>query len=113
MSYRLEKINELIKRELGNIFLKDIDFELGVLVTILDVETTADLRQAAVTFSVLPCGRGQKILNNLNARIFFIQQLLNKKLKMHPVPKISFVLNADEAVGQRMDVLLGKIKEGG
>lgn len=112
MSYRLEKINELIKRELAEILLKEGDFAPDVLVTVLDVQTTLDLRQAAVTFSVLPTAESTRILDNLSARIFFLQQRLNKKLKMHPVPQIKFVLNKTEAEGQRTEELLHNLKEG-
>lgn len=111
MSYRLKKINELIKRELGKILLEEGDFGAGVLVTILQVQTTEDLKEAAVTFSVLPTEKGDGVLKNLSARIFFLQQQLNKKLKMRPVPRIRFVLNTAESESQKIEGLLEKIKQ--
>ncbi len=111
MAYRLEKVNELIKRELGKILLEEGNFGSGVFVTILDVETSVDLRQAGVTFSVLPTAKGDKLLVNLNARVPFFQQLLNKKLKMRPVPKIRFVLDKTEAEGQKIETLLRNLKK--
>ncbi len=111
MAYRLEKINELIKRELSKILLEEGESEPGTLVTILEAQTTLDLREAAVFFSVLPTAKSERVFNNLSARIFFIQQLLNKKLRMRPVPRIRFVLNTTESESQKIDGLLEKIKQ--
>lgn len=111
MSHRLQKINELIKRELGKILFEESDFGAGILVTVLRAETTEDLKEATVTFSVLPAAQGPAVLKNLSLRLFFIQQQLNKKLKMHPVPKIRFNLNADEVESQRVDELSRNLEE--
>jgi len=111
LSYRLQKINELIKRELGKILLEEGDFGAGILVTVLRTQTTEDFKEAAVTFSVLPATKGPAVLKNLSSRLFFIQRQLNKKLKMHPVPKIRFILNVDEAESQRVDELLHNLEE--
>jgi len=111
MPHRLEKINELIKRELGRILLEEGNFSPGVLVTILAVRTGADLEEAAVTFSVLPANQCSKILANLENRIFFLQQCLNKKLRMRPVPKIRFVLDETEGESQKVETLLEKLRQ--
>jgi ribosome-binding factor A len=111
MSHRLEKINELIKQELGKIFLEEEEFDPDVLVTILNVKTSQDLLQATVIFSVWPTQQGEKILKKLSRHIFHIQQILNKKIRMRPVPKICFVLNADEAESQKIETLIEAIKQ--
>ena len=54
MSYRLEKINKLLRREINQIFLREIEFGNDVLITVTEVRTTADLRQAKIMVSVLP-----------------------------------------------------------
>lgn len=109
MAYKLAKINELIKEELSNILLREEEFGEGVLATILAVDTTEDQKEATIIFSVWPDNRGREILRKLNAHIWQIQQFLNKRLKIHPVPKIRFSLNTDEAESQRIEELLNKI----
>ena len=111
MSHKLEKINELIKQELGNILLREEEFGQGVLASILDVKTSPDQLNATVIFSVWPDDKGPEVLKNLNARIWHLQQSLNKRLKIHPVPKMRFVLNTDEAESQKIDTLIQKVKQ--
>jgi len=109
MSYRLEKINELIKQELGKIFLKEGDFEPGILVTIMAVETSKDLLHSKVIISVFPDKTAQKTMEYIERRVYFFQQELNHRLKMHPVPKIRFVLNRVESESEEIERLIGKI----
>lgn len=110
MSHRIPKVNELIKQELGKIIFLNEDFGPGVLVTVLDVKTSADLLHSNVIFSVFPTQKGQLVLKKLQAHIGGLQQSLNRILRMRPVPKINFVFNNDETASQRIDELLEEIK---
>ena len=91
MSQRLPQINELIKRELSQILLREVDFPKGILVTIIKVETSSDISQVKVWASTIPEKQADMVLQILNKQIYFIQQYLNKQLKMRPVPKIKFM----------------------
>lgn len=109
--HRLEKINELIKQELGKIIFKEEDFGLGVLATILAAETSEDLRHCGVTVSVFPDKAAPKIMEKLQRHVYFLQQQLNQKLKMHPVPQIRFILNKTESESEKIERLIEKNKE--
>ncbi|MBU3901507.1 ribosome-binding factor A [Patescibacteria group bacterium] len=111
MSHKLAKINELIKQEFSQILLREEEFGQGVLTTILSVATTADQKETNVIFSVWPDNKADEVLKKLNAHIWHLQQFLNKRLPIHPVPKIRFTLNTDEAAGQRVEELIQKNKE--
>ena len=111
MAHKLEKINELIKQELNQILLREEEFGEGVLATILDVDTTEDQKEATVTFSVWPDKKRDEVLKKLNAHIWHLQQGINKRLQIHPVPKMRFVINTDEAESQKIEELIQKIKE--
>lgn len=110
MSHRLARINELIRQELGKIIFEQEEFGSGVLVTLMAAETSQDLRHTTLTFSVFPTERGEIVLKKLSAHVFNLQQQLNKKVKMHPVPKIRFVLDSTESESQKINNLLEKIK---
>jgi ribosome-binding factor A len=109
MSHRLEKINELIRIELGKILLEEEEFGSGVLVTLLQVKTSADLRDASVILSVFPTEKEAWVIKKLESHIFGLQQLLNKKIQTRTVPKIRFILNSDEAESQKIETLIKKI----
>lgn len=111
MFHKIAKINELIKHEFSQILLREEEFGQGVLVTILSVATTADQKEATVIFSVWPDNKSGPVLKRLNTHIWHLQQLLNKRLSIHPVPKMRFVMNADETASQRVEELINKIED--
>ncbi len=111
MSHKIAKVNEVLKQELGKILLREEEFGQGVLTTILTVATSPDQREATIVFSVWPDNKGKEVLKKLNALIWHLQQLINKHLQIHPVPKMRFVINTDEAVSQQVDTLIAKIKK--
>ncbi len=87
---RIQRVNQLIKKELSQILLREIEFPRDVLVTVTRVETSADLNQTKVFISALPENQSEKVLSLLNRQIYEIQQELNKRLKMKFIPKIEF-----------------------
>jgi ribosome-binding factor A len=111
MSRRIERVNQLIKKELSEIFLKEADFGKGILVTITRVEASSNLIQAKVYISVFPKTKAQKILKNLSMRIYDIQQMLNKRLKMRPIPKIKFIEEKKTAEAARIEQLLAELQK--
>jgi ribosome-binding factor A len=111
MTHRLEKINELIRQELGKIIFCQEELEPGILLTVMAVKASEDLLHANITISVFPAQKGKQVLKRLEAHIFGLQQSLNKKLKIHPVPKIRFVLDSTEAKSQEVESLIEKIKK--
>jgi len=54
MNKRILRINSLIRDELSNILLREVEFPDGVLATITRVEVSDDLFNASVYISVLP-----------------------------------------------------------
>lgn len=108
---RILQINELIKRELGGIILKEIEFPTGTLFTITRVETSSNLIQSKIYISVIPENQFLKVFQILNKRIFFIQQGMNKRLKMRPTPKIKFVEEKETEKANKVEELLEKAKK--
>ncbi len=108
---RIQQVNQLIKKELGQIILREGDFSKNVLVTITRVETSRNLIHAKVYVSVLPETQSGKILEILSRQIFDIQQLLNKRLRMRPIPKIMFIEEKQTAEAGKIEQLLQEIKD--
>ena len=88
MSQRLDKINELMKREISLIVQKDFEFK-NALVTISDVEVTHDLREAKVFVSVLG-GHMAKVLAKLTSNKGSIQSRVNKRITLRCTPVLMF-----------------------
>ena len=108
---RIQQVNQLIKKELGQIILKKGDLPKNALVTLTRVETSRNLIDTRVYVSVLPEDQSQIILEILKRKIFNIQQLLNKRLRMRPIPKITFVEEKETAQAGKIEQLLKEIKD--
>jgi len=110
-SRRIKKINELIKRELGKIILKEIGFPKNILVTLTHTQTSKDLSECKVFVSVFPEKETENVLKILNKEIYTIQQVLNNRLFMKPIPKIKFLQDKELKKAQRVDKLLNEMKD--
>lgn len=111
MSKRIQRVNSLIKKELSQILFKEVDFPDNVLVTITRVETSSNLFQSKVYISVLPESQTKKILTILNKIIYGLQQRINTRLKMRPVPRIKFVKEEKTREAARIEELLEELKK--
>ncbi|MCK4859094.1 MAG: ribosome-binding factor A [Candidatus Omnitrophica bacterium] len=91
MTKRVEQINELVKRELSQIILREFASPENTLITIMNVDTALNFQSAKIQISVIPESRADAVMKDLNQEIYSIQQTLNKRLKIRPVPKIIFL----------------------
>jgi len=92
MNFRVERMNSLLKREISKIILDEIDFG-DSLVTITDAQTSGNIFYSKILFTVIPQKKEKDILFVLKRNIFSIQKRLNKRLRIRPVPKISFKID--------------------
>ncbi len=113
MPQRIDKINELLKRELGRVILRDISLPKNILVTISEVETTKDLREAKVFISVFPDIEIKRVLNILGREVHNLRQDLNKRLSIRHLPKMRFLEDQELKEAQRIEEVLrdSKIEE--
>ena len=103
---RILKINKLIKQELGKIILTDVDFSKDIILTIIKVKTSADLRHADVFISILPDEMSIEIEKELKENIYFIQGKLNKRLNMKPLPRIRFIADKSGEYVEEIDRII-------
>ena len=108
---RVFRVNQLIKKEISQILLKETDFPGNVLVTVTRVETSPNLIQAKVYLSVMPESYFRSVLETLKGSIYRFQQKLNKRLSMRPIPKIIFVEEKLTKEAGRVEEILEKIKK--
>jgi len=89
---RIDRVNELIKREISQIIREELQDPRIQFVTITNVEVSGDLRYARVSFSVLNSGQeAQKTLNGLNRARGLIRKLLGQRVTMRYTPEIEFI----------------------
>ncbi len=110
MPKRIEKVNSLLEQEIGTIIARDFGFS-GALVTLTHVDTTANLIEARAYISVMPEDKAEQVVATLNKGVYTVQQKLNKKLNMRPIPRVMFVKDEKIREAARVEELLEKIKK--
>lgn len=86
---RVSRVASLIKKEIGAL-LGTQDWGRA-LVTVEEVEVSPDLYHAHVWYSVYPEEHIQWIGEQLLKRIGEFQHIINKRLRMRPVPQLHLV----------------------
>lgn len=111
MNKRITRINELIREELAKIIEEEIDLESGILITIIRVDASKDLRYAKVLVGILPDSKSGSSFRALTKQVYNIQQLLNEKLSMKPVPRIRFDLDIGGKRYTKIENIIQEIKK--
>lgn len=110
MSVRMQKVNKLIKKELGEILLREIkDPKIGFC-TVTDVEVTNDLRIAYVRVSIMGEPKQKQIaIEHLRKAAGYIQKLLRSRVILRYIPKLNFKLDESIDYSLRIDKLIREI----
>lgn len=111
MSERIRKLNDLLRDEVGQILLQEMRQPDGVFVTVLGAMVSPTLEHATIYISILPEDKTKEVLKKLKSGVFDIQQILNKRLVMRPVPKIRFEIDTTEKRASRIEEILQKDRE--
>lgn len=97
-----------MQREIAGFILSERYEGITGLLTIIQVEATADLAHAKVYFSIV--GQDdQEVLKILNQHIYEIQGRLYKNFTMRQVPRIVFVPDTSGSYAGRIGELLKDI----
>lgn len=107
---RIEKINELLKREIGKILSQELDFA-NTLVTVTRIDTSSNLIQAKTYISIFPEKERKRVFEYLNRNIYFLQQDLNKRMEIRPVPKIIFEIETEVEKAGEIEKTLETLKK--
>lgn len=107
MSRRTEKVASLLHHEVGEYLLQ---LELPALTTISKVDVSPDLKWCKVWVTILGNPETQNgTLKTLNEKRGELQALLQDKLTMKFVPRVSFVVDHGEEYAAHINELLRKI----
>ncbi|MBI5072096.1 ribosome-binding factor A [Candidatus Falkowbacteria bacterium] len=111
MSLRTEQFEELIIRELGVFFSREVEFPLGCLVTITRAKVSDDLKYATVWLSVLPEKFTGTCLTIAGRAVREFQKNLFRKMATKFVPKITFKIDITEKKAEVVENLINQVKE--
>jgi ribosome-binding factor A len=110
MSFRIDQINELIKRNIGEIISREVSLKPGVFITITKVDTTRDLGYSHISISIFPEKETQYVFETLKSEIYNIQGALNRKLHLNKLPRIEFRIDSTESKADKIEKIFKKLK---
>lgn len=110
---RQQKINRLIQKELGEVFLLQTKSMPGTLVSVSRVRISPDLSVAKAYLSIFPSEKGKELLDNIKANVkairFDMGQRLGKQLRI--IPEFVFYLDDSLDYLENIDRLLNDAKK--
>jgi ribosome-binding factor A len=90
----MEKVNSEIRRQIMDIIQKEIDDPSVGLLSITRVDTTSDLRECKIYFSLLDETKYDKVQDIFKAMNAFIRMHLGKRMKIKILPELHFIPDA-------------------
>ena len=89
---RLQKINRLIQKELGELLLIEAKKMPGVIISVTNVRVSADLSVAHSYLSVFPSEKSKELVSNINENVKTVRYDLGKRLRnqLRIIPELTF-----------------------
>ena len=111
-SLRLQRVRELLKREIGEAVRREFHVSECGLISVNDVDVAGDLKSAIVFVSILgnpeQQKRGFQMLNNHRVRI---QGLVARAIILKYTPKLKFAFDASIVRGNRVLQIIEELEK--
>lgn len=109
MKHRIERVCEVLKRELGIILLRELTFSVP-LVTVSSVDITPDLKQAHIFISAFGTESQKRgVIALLEKNRHILQAELAKRLILKQTPHLNFRLDDSIERGSRVLSILDEL----
>lgn len=109
-SLRMQRVCELLKREIGEVIRRELPVEEAGLITVNDVDVAGDLHSAVVFVSILGSKekqkRGFELLNQSRKRI---QGLVARGVILKYTPTLKFIMDDSVLRGNRVLQILDEL----
>ena len=111
LSVRVQRVRELLKRQLGEILRREVQLEHGGIITVNDVEVSKDLQMATVYVGIIgnpgQVKKGMEVLQQERKRV---QGLLGRAVILKYTPQLRFVLDESISRGNRILDIINEIE---
>ena len=113
-SLRLQRVRELLKREIGEVIRREFEVSEVGLITVNDVDVSGDLHSAVVFISILGKPDQQKRgLSQLAAHRKRIQGLVGRAVVLKYTPTLRFVIDDSVVRGNRVLQIIEELDKAG
>jgi ribosome-binding factor A len=110
-SLRLQRVRELLKREIGELIRREIPIEEAGLITVNDVAVSSDLHSATVYVGILGNSEQRnRALTALNHHRKRIQGLVGKAVILKYTPQLRFIIDESIEHGNRVLQIIDELE---
>ena len=91
------KVSGQLRQLISSLMIKEeyhFDLPKGVIVSVVDVEISPDLRNASIYIALNSDHDSFKILNNLNSKVGFIKKKISKNSTLKFFPNLKFYIDS-------------------
>jgi len=111
-SLRLQRVRELLKREIGEVIRREFPVSEAGLVTVNDVDVSGDLHSAVVFISILGNADQQKRgLDLLIRHRKRIQGLVGRAIVLKYTPTLKFIIDDSVARGNKVLQIIEELEK--
>ncbi len=108
---RVQRVRELLKRQLGEILRREIQVPQGAIITVNDVDVSKDLQMATVYVGIIgndgQVKQGMELLHQERKRL---QGLVGRAVVLKYTPQLRFVLDESISRGNRVLAIIDEIE---
>ncbi|MCR4337517.1 MAG: 30S ribosome-binding factor RbfA [Candidatus Omnitrophica bacterium] len=109
---RMEKVNELVRREISIMIQQEMQDPRMMMVTVLGADVSPDLQDARIRFSVLGDARQVRDIHQILDRAAgYFQHLLGKRIQLRNTPRVHFIYDPSIEYSMRIEQTLAEIQE--
>jgi len=113
MSQRTDRVDELLREEIGAILAREVADPRVGFATVTDVETTRDLSHAKVWVSVIgDAAERRATLAALDRAMGFVRRELGARLRLRRIPALHVELDTSMERGTRVLKILDELEHG-
>ena len=106
---RRDRVSEQIRRELAELIRTELKDPRVGMISLTDVEVTADYAHAKVFFSTLAGSEGlSEVLVGLQKASGFLRRELGKRISIHMTPQLHFVFDQSLERGAELGKLIAE-----
>lgn len=105
---KVDQINQLLHHELAEAINREVGVP-NVLITVVYVKTSSDLKSATVGISVLPDNMAGTALAALKKYASLLSSILLKKTKLRQIPRFRFEFDPTEKKAAILEEVIGNL----
>ncbi len=102
---------ERLKDAMAEAIAREVEFPVGVLVTVLGAKMTANTAHAKIVLSVFPEQAQPEVLERLRENERYVKETLSERLRLRRIPRLHYTFDTTEARAEDIELTLNRLSD--